>query len=63
MVIILVYYCLLFNMAKGSSDQLLPVHKEEYLQSGYFTYARKAISLSVVHEGIEFLGMSRALAW
>ena len=49
-------------MAKGAPHHLLPVHKEEYLQSGYFTYVGKAISLSVVHGGIGFLGMSRALA-
>lgn len=41
---------------------MLPVHKEEYLQSGYFNYVGKAISLSVVQGGIGFVGMSRALA-
>ena len=39
----------------------MPVHKEEYLQSGYFTYVGKTVALSVVHGGVGFLGMSRAL--
>ena len=41
---------------------MLPVHKEEYLQSGYFNYVGKAISVSVVQGGIGFVGMCRALA-
>ena len=50
------------GLSKGAPDHLLPVHKEEYLQSGYFNYVGRAISLSVVQGGIGFVGMSRALA-
>ncbi|KAL9977187.1 hypothetical protein ACROYT_G014565 [Oculina patagonica] len=46
---------------EGAPDHLLPIHKEEYLQSGYFVYVGKTIALSVVHGGVGFLGMSRAL--
>ena len=46
----------------GNRDHLLPIHKEEYLQSGYFAYVGKVIALSIVQGVIGLVGLSRAFS-
>ena len=46
----------------GDKDHLLPAHKEEYLQSGYFAYVGKVFALTVVQGGSGLVGLSRAFS-
>lgn len=46
----------------GDKNHLLPIHKEEHLQSGYFAFARKVIAVSAVQGGTGLVGLSRALS-